>query len=86
MNMSLHPQITLDACQPGDEFTVVAVEGEDTLARRLDTLGFWLGTHVRVVRRAPFGGPVEYALRGFHLALRRSEAERIVVTRCPSPS
>ena len=32
-----------------------------------------------VVRRAPFGDPIELAVRGSHFSIRRSEAERIHV-------
>lgn len=56
---------------------VEGVEGDDPLARRLWDLGFWPGTPVEVVRRAPFGGPSQYRMRGYRLALRRDEAARI---------
>ena len=45
----------------------------------LAALGFVRGTHVRVLRRAPFGDPVEYGLRGTRVSLRRSEAAHIRV-------
>ncbi len=55
------------------------VDGNDVLARRLANLGFWPGTPVSAVRRAPFGEPIQFALRGMRVALRRSEAERVLV-------
>lgn len=70
---------TLAALPPGAAATVVAIDGEDVLARRLAGLGFWPGTPVRVVRRAPFGDPLQCELRGYHLALRRVEAIRVRV-------
>lgn len=69
----------LGSLTPGDVAQVVRVDGSDPLAQRLEAHGFWPGTTVSVVRRAPMGGPMELRLRGFRLALRRSEAERIVV-------
>ncbi len=68
-------------CVPvGKTVFVLRVEGEDALAQRLTDLGFWQGTEVQLVRRAPLGDPIEYRLRGYRLALRRREAARVRVT------
>ena len=77
--MEATPQYTLDLLDTGATGYVVRVEGQDTLAERLVDCGFWPGTRVSVLRRSAFGGPVAFRLRGFRLALRRSEAARIVV-------
>ncbi len=58
---------------------VQGVEGDDPLAQRLWDMGFWPGTYVEAVRRAPFGGPTQYRMRGYRLALRQDEAARIRV-------
>ncbi|MGM0575456.1 MAG: FeoA family protein [Myxococcota bacterium] len=71
--------VALDRLRPGARARVVHVDGDDTIARRLADLGFWPDTVVEVVRRSPFGDPVQYRLRGFRLALRRSEARRVIV-------
>ena len=63
----------------GDVAEVVRIEGADPLAQRLEACGFWPGTAVTAVRRAPLGGPIEFQLRGFRLALRPSEAARVQV-------
>ena len=63
----------------GSEGIVSGVEGDDPMAQRLWDLGFWPGTPVQVVRRAPFGGPTQYRMRGYRLALRRDEAARVRV-------
>jgi len=42
-------------------------------------MGLTPGTPLKVVRRAPFGDPIEILIRGFHLALRKEEASRVVV-------
>lgn len=70
---------SLDQLTLGGVATVLRVEGDDPIARRLQDLGFWPGTVVHAVRRAPLGDPVQYNLRGFRLALRRDEASRIHV-------
>ena len=70
---------TLDRFAPGERVEVVAVSGDDAVGRRLAALGFWAGTEVVVVRRAPLGDPTVYHLSGYRLALRRGEATRVVV-------
>jgi Fe2+ transport system protein FeoA len=42
-------------------------------------MGIVPGAPVSVVRAAPLGDPIEVRVRGYHLALRRSEAETITV-------
>lgn len=50
------------------------------LVVRLASHGFWPGTEITVIRRAPFGDPIQVRLRGLDLALRREEARVIWVT------
>ncbi len=68
----------LSAMDVGATVEVVGLDGDDDVSRRLLDFGFWPGTVVRVVRRAPFGDPTVYALRGMSVALRRSEAARVL--------
>ncbi len=70
---------TLAALRLGATGTVVAVAGDDPLARRLAAAGFWPGVVVQLVCAAPFGDPLLFRLHGYRLALRRSEAERVSV-------
>jgi len=46
---------------------------------RLMEMGLIVGTKVELIRFAPLGDPVEIKVRGYHLTLRRSEAEQIWV-------
>jgi len=72
----------LDQARPGDEVVIESVDRNGSPAgQRLVDLGLLPDTPVRVIRRAPLGDPVEYALRGYRLCLRRSEAARIRVRR-----
>lgn len=48
---------------------------------RLLEMGLLVGTPVEVVRFAPLGDPVEIKVRGYHLTLRKHEAEQIQVCR-----
>ena len=47
---------------------------------RLLEMGVLPGTLVELVRFAPLGDPVEIKLRGYHLTLRRQEADLILVS------
>jgi ferrous iron transport protein A len=42
-------------------------------------MGLLVGTAVELVRFAPLGDPVEIKVRGYHLSLRKHEADRILV-------
>ena len=70
---------TLNALPYGREARVVSVEGEGTIARRLMEMGVVPGAPVCVIKAAPFGDPIEVRVRGYHLALRRTEAQTIKV-------
>ena len=70
---------TLDAADLGQRVRVVRLDGEDGTCRRLHDLGFWPGTEIDVLHRAPWLDPTLYALRGQRLALRRNEAARVFV-------
>jgi len=48
---------------------------------RLMEMGLLVGTAIELVRFAPLGDPVEIKVRGYHLTLRKHEAEQIWV-RC----
>jgi ferrous iron transport protein A len=43
-------------------------------------MGLLPGTHVRVVRVAPLGDPIELRVRNYSLSLRRTEAAKIAVS------
>jgi ferrous iron transport protein A len=46
---------------------------------RLREMGLLVGTRVTLVRAAPLGDPLEIKVRGYHLTLRKSEAEHVLV-------
>lgn len=53
---------------------------------RLREMGLIAGTPVTLVRTAPLGDPLEIKLRGYHLTLRKSEAEHVVVEKLTTES
>jgi ferrous iron transport protein A len=46
---------------------------------RLREMGLLAGTTLTLVRTAPMGDPLEIKVRGYHLTLRKSEADHILV-------
>jgi ferrous iron transport protein A len=46
---------------------------------RLREMGLLAGTRVTLIRTAPLGDPLEIKLRGYHLTLRKAEAEHVLV-------
>ena len=49
---------------------------------RLREMGLVPGAKVEMVRRAPFGEPLEVRVRGSNIAMRRTEAACIQVSHC----
>lgn len=68
---------SLAALAPDGRMVVRRIDTEPGFARRLMELGLLPGSEAMVVRRAPFGDPIEIAVRGTHFSIRKSEAERI---------
>lgn len=75
--MSLH-QLPLNT--PARITAIVPRTAIDPVAQRLDELGFVPGEVVRVIGRGPFGGePLAVQVGLTRFALRRTEAERVLV-------
>lgn len=70
---------TLVAAARDARYRVVEVLGDDALARRLASAGLWPGAELERIARAPFGDPLLFRVHGYRLALRRSEAARVVI-------
>lgn len=72
--------MTLTNLPIGSSAKVLAVHGNNAITRRLMEMGVVPGVVVRVVKSAPFGDPLEISVRGYHLAMRKSEADAIEVS------
>ncbi len=58
---------------------VVKVTGDRNFKKRLLEMGFIRGTEIYVQKQAPLGDPMELVLKGYHLSLRRDEANEVAV-------
>lgn len=71
--------MTLTNLPAGVKAKVISVKGNNAVTKRLMEMGVVPGVSVRVIKSAPFGDPLEIRVRGYHLAMRRSEADAIEV-------
>ena len=69
----------MDCLQRGCVARVLSVSGDREFRRRLLEMGFCNGAAVEMVRRAPFGDPIEFRLRGYCLSLRHEQAKHVLV-------
>ena len=72
--------LALDELAAGERAVIVSLECPPPVTRRLMELGLIPGTEIELIRRAPLGDPIEIAVRGVHLSVRRSEARHIDVS------
>jgi len=71
--------IQLHLLRPGQKGTITRIGGTSTLRRRFVEMGIVKGETILLERHAPLGDPVEYFIKGYHLALRKEEAANIEV-------
>jgi ferrous iron transport protein A len=71
--------ITLSQLTPGQSAKIKKINGKGAIRRRLLDMGLTNGTDIAVIKTSPLGDPVEYLVRGYHLSLRKAEAEMIEV-------
>lgn len=69
----------LSELSPGTAAVLRELPASGTTFLRLREMGLLPGTRVKLVRRAPLGDPLEIEVRGYHLSLRKEDADRVVV-------
>jgi len=69
----------LTALPVGAAATVAEIRVPPEHRSRLLEMGVLVGTPIELVRFAPLGDPVEIKVRGYHLTLRKHEADLIFV-------
>jgi len=71
--------VPLSSLKPGEKGVVFQACGDPELRLRLMEMGFVRGTEVKVVKYAPLKDPLEFVIRGYHVSLRKEEAEKILL-------
>ncbi|MBN8246105.1 MAG: ferrous iron transport protein A [Verrucomicrobia bacterium] len=69
----------LSSLTPGSRAVVAEILIPPQHRARLLEMGLLVGTPIELIRFAPLGDPVEIKVRGYHLSLRRHEAEQVMV-------
>ena len=78
-SIMVRPRRTLFDLMPDEKGIVQHILGESYQKRRLMELGFVEGTSVWKVMDAPSGDPSSYLVRGTTIAMRKEEAQRIIL-------
>lgn len=73
-------EVSLDTLVPGEKGVVGHLKTSSFEVRqRLLEMGLTKGVSIQIIRLAPLGDPIEIALRGYRLSLRRKEAEAVMI-------
>lgn len=75
----LMSRMALSQLPPGRSGVVREIRCAPALEMRLEDLGLTEGTEVRCLHKSPAGTPAAYEIRGAVIALRRRDAEQILV-------
>ena len=71
--------MTLREVKKGQTVTVLKLNGEGAVKRRIMDMGITKGTEIYVRKVAPLGDPVEITVRGYELSVRKADAEMVEV-------
>ena len=72
--------IALRELSPGQKARIERIKGRGETNKRLVEMGLTPGSVVEMGRVAPLGDPIEIKVKGYHLSLRKEEAEKVTVT------
>ncbi len=70
---------SLSHLKPGERGHVWRLLGTPVIRQRLIDMGLLPNVEVTIERVAPLGDPIEIKLRGYHLSLRKGEADAILL-------
>ncbi len=71
-------EITADKLKAGREYIVKSLACTGAIRRRIIDMGVTPGASIILKKRAPFGDPIEFSVRGYELSMRKTEARLIV--------
>ena len=70
--------IRLSEIEAGKKVKIVSFENDEIILKLME-MGCLPGESVVVEKIAPLGGPLSIVVSGYHLSLRRDEADKIFV-------
>ncbi len=71
---------TLSKLKPGTSAEVTEINESGAFRRRLFDMGITPGVKITLLKTAPLGDPIEIFIRGYHLSLRKEQADKIMVS------
>jgi len=69
----------LKDCPEGFQGQIKLLKGPSVLKKRFFALGFVPGRKLKVIRQAPLKDPLEVEIMGYLLAIRKEEAQYVVL-------
>ena len=78
----MNQYMTLNDIKVGESAVVIKILSDDPMKYRFYDLGLVEGTRVRCELVSPTRDPVAFLFRGALIAIRREDAEKIVVDGC----
>ena len=73
------PVRTLPSLSPGETAVIQTFNTDLNLQSRLVEMGILHGVEIRLIKKAPFKGPIEFKIRGYEVSLRYVDAEQVLV-------
>ena len=73
------PVRTLPSLSPGEIAVIQTFDADLNLQSRLVEMGILPGVEIRLIKKAPFHGPIEFKIRGYEVSLRYGDAQQVLV-------
>ena len=73
------PVRTLPSLSPGETAVIQTFNADFNLQSRLVEMGILPGVEIRLIKKAPFKGPIEFKIRGYEVSLRYGDAEQVFI-------
>ena len=70
---------TLRSLSPGETAVIQTFNNDLNLQSRLVEMGILPGAEIRLIKKAPFKGPIEFKIRGYEVSIRYRDAEQVLV-------
>ncbi|NQY75233.1 MAG: ferrous iron transport protein A [Candidatus Margulisbacteria bacterium] len=71
--------ILLSSLRTKEDMEIVDIDTNESSKNRLFSLGFVPGTVVSYVTKTAFGGPIAFLIQGCRMAIRKQDADCILV-------
>ena len=70
---------TLTSLSPGEMAVIQTFNTESNLQSRLVEMGILPGVEIRLIKKAPFKGPIAFKIRSYEVSLRYGDAKQVFV-------